>query len=81
MDHWNNDTCVGKYLKTIYEQRINKNKKSYNGDRHGQFSVSQYTKNMVGNFTLISLVYLKERFLVWMVVEDKILLLILKKKE
>jgi len=31
MDHWNNDTCVGKYLKTIYEQRINKNKKSYDG--------------------------------------------------
>ena len=33
MDHWNNDTCVGKYLKTIYDQRINKTKKSYNGDR------------------------------------------------
>ena len=27
MDHWNNDTCVGKYLKTIYEQRIKKVKK------------------------------------------------------
>ena len=50
MDHWNNDTCVGKYLKTIYEQRINKNKKSYNGDRHGQFSVSQYTKKYGGQF-------------------------------
>ena len=24
MDDWNNDTCVGKYLKTIYERRINK---------------------------------------------------------
>ena len=22
LDDWNNDTCVGKYLKTIYEQRI-----------------------------------------------------------
>jgi len=50
MDHWNNDTCVGKYLKTIYEQRINKNKKSYNGDRYGQFSVSQYTKKYGGQF-------------------------------
>ena len=50
MDHWNNDTCVGKYLKTIYEQRINKNKKSYNGDRHGQFSVSQYTRKYGGQF-------------------------------
>jgi hypothetical protein len=50
MDHWNNDTCVGKYLKTIYGQRINKNKKSYNGDRSGQFSVSQYTKKYGGQF-------------------------------
>ena len=50
MDHWNNDTCVGKYLKNIYEQRINKNKKSYKGDRHGQFSVSQYTKKYGGQF-------------------------------
>ena len=30
MDHWNNDTCVGKYLKTIYERRINKNAKHLN---------------------------------------------------
>ena len=45
MDHWNNDTCVGKYLKTIYEQRINKNKKDYNGE-----SVSQYTKKYGGQF-------------------------------
>ena len=29
MDDWNNDTCVGKYLKTIYERRITKNKNSY----------------------------------------------------
>ena len=50
MDHWNNDTCVGKYLKTIYEQRINKNKKSYNGDRSGQFDVAMYTKKYGGQF-------------------------------
>ena len=29
MDHWNNDTCVGKYLKTIYDRRIKKNFKEY----------------------------------------------------
>ena len=50
LDDWNNDTCIGKYLKTIYEQRINKNKKSYDGDRYGQFSVSQYTKKYGGQF-------------------------------
>ena len=25
LDHWNNDTCVGKYLKTMYENRVEKN--------------------------------------------------------
>jgi hypothetical protein len=50
LDDWNNDTCIGKYLKTIYEQRINKNKKSYDGDQYGQFSVSQYTKQYGGQF-------------------------------
>ena len=50
LDDWNKDTCVGKYLKTIYEQRINKNKKSYNGDKMGQFSVSQYSKKYGGQF-------------------------------
>ena len=50
MDHWNNDTCVGKYLKTIYEQRINKNKRSYDGDRSGQFDVAMYTKKYGGQF-------------------------------
>ena len=50
MDHWNNDTCVGKYLKTIYEQRINKSKKSYDGDRSGQFDVAMYTKKYGGQF-------------------------------
>ena len=31
MDDWNNDTCVGKYLKTIYENRIPKDG-NYAGD-------------------------------------------------
>ena len=25
MNHWQNDTCVGKYLKTMYENRIDRN--------------------------------------------------------
>ena len=29
MDHWKNDTCVGKYLKTIYEDRVDKKKDEY----------------------------------------------------
>ena len=41
---------MGKYLKTIYEQRINKNKKSYDGDRMGQFQYSQYSKKYGGQF-------------------------------
>ena len=24
MNHWNNDTCIGKYLKTMYENRVDK---------------------------------------------------------
>ena len=29
MDHWKSDTCVGKYLKTIYENRVDKKKNKY----------------------------------------------------
>ena len=29
MDDWNNNTCAGKYLKTIYERRIKKNITGY----------------------------------------------------
>jgi len=50
MEDWNNNTCAGKYLKTIYERRINKNKKSYDGDRSGQFDVAGYTKKYGGQF-------------------------------
>ncbi len=50
MEDWNNNTCAGKYLKTIYERRINKNKKSYDGDRSGQFAVAGYTKKYGGQF-------------------------------
>ncbi len=50
MDHWNNDTCVGKYLKTVYDRRISKNKKNYDGDRSGQFVVAGYTRKYGGQF-------------------------------
>ena len=49
LDDWNNDTCVGKYLKTIYEQRKNKNQK-FEGDKMGQFGIFQYTKKYGGQF-------------------------------
>mgnify|MGYP001185581516 CR=1 FL=1 len=45
LDDWNNDNCVGKYLKTIYDQRINKNRKGHNTQ-----SASQYSKKYGGQF-------------------------------
>ena len=45
MNHWNNDTCVGKYLKTIYENRVDKNKQSTNTQ-----SASQYSHSYGGQF-------------------------------
>jgi len=29
LDHWNNDTCVGKYLKTMYENRVDRQYDDY----------------------------------------------------
>ena len=36
MNHWKNDTCVGKYLKTMYENRVDRQKDEYrnNGGNH-----------------------------------------------
>ena len=51
MNHWNNDTCVGKYLKTIYENRVDKNKQSTNTESVGQYSHSyggQFHFDIVG---------------------------------
>ena len=50
MDHWNNDTCVGKYLKETYERRISKGYKNYSGDRQGQITIAHYTKKYGGQF-------------------------------
>ena len=47
MDDWQNDTCVGKYLKTLNEQRINKNRKEYK-----KFHIGSYTRSYGGQFHL-----------------------------
>ena len=46
MDDWNNNTCAGKYLKTIYERRINKNITGY----EQAAGVAGYTKKYGGQF-------------------------------
>jgi hypothetical protein len=45
MDDWHNDTCVGKYLKTIYENRVKKKDKTKEAD-----DVGLYTKSYGGQF-------------------------------
>ena len=40
MNHWNNDTCVGKYLKTMYENRVDKQFSEYSKFR-GNHSATQ----------------------------------------
>ena len=44
MDHWKSDTCVGKYLKTIYERRISKSNRDKNEPLFGR------TKTYGGQF-------------------------------
>ena len=58
LDDWNNDTCVGKYLKTIYDQRINKNRKGHNTQ-----SASQYSKKYGGQFHFDIIGLTKKRIL------------------
>ena len=61
LDDWQNDTCVGKYLKTIHERRIPKNNKwkddnshdlnskSYAGFFHTNYSgISSKKRNVMG---------------------------------
>jgi hypothetical protein len=45
MEDWNNDTCAGKYLKTIYERRIKKKDNTKEPD-----DVGLYTKTYGGQF-------------------------------
>lgn len=56
MDDWNNNTCVGKYLKTIYEQRVTKNNKKPSA-KNGVYS---YSKSYGGQFHF-DIVGLKDR--------------------
>ena len=45
MDDWHNDTCAGKYLKTIYESRVKKKDNTKEAD-----DVGLYTKTYGGQF-------------------------------
>ena len=49
MNHWNNDTCVGKYLKSMYENRISKGQ-NRNYTKKTDMSVSQMAKSYGGQF-------------------------------
>ena len=40
MDDWHNDTCAGKYLKTIYENRIKKKDNTKEADDVGLYTAS-----------------------------------------
>ena len=42
MNHWKNDTCVGKYLKTMYENRIYRQKDSYQTNRGNHNAAQTY---------------------------------------
>mgnify|MGYP005997283807 FL=1 len=42
MNHWNNDTCVGKYLKTMYENRVDKSFNDYNVFRGNHAATQSY---------------------------------------
>ena len=49
MNHWNNDTCVGKYLKSMYENRIDKaHNRNYN--KRTDMSVAQMATSYGGQF-------------------------------
>ena len=49
MDDWQNDTCVGKYLKTIYNNRI---EKKLTNPKRSLFRVEEATYSYGGQFHL-----------------------------
>ena len=53
LDDWQNDTCVGKYLKTIHQRRIPKNNK-YKDPRLFSDSYSITFHNGCGKFDIIA---------------------------
>ena len=42
LDDWQNDTCVGKYLKTIFENKVNKNYQGNVDNNSNWFNPKQY---------------------------------------
>ena len=42
MNHWNNNTCVGKYLKTMYENRVDKQFSEYSKFRGNHSATQSY---------------------------------------
>ena len=42
LDHWNSDTCVGKYLKTMYEYRVDKKFDEYSMFRGNHAATQSY---------------------------------------
>ena len=51
MNHWKNDTCVGKYLKTMYENRVDRNyvTSTHNGNhRSAQTYGGQFLWDAIG---------------------------------
>ena len=48
LDDWQNDTCVGKYLKTLFENRIDKETKKRNSE--GKPSAYHYARGYAGQF-------------------------------
>jgi len=52
LNDWNNDTCVGKYLKTVYERRITKNENRNFAEinQRGRHDTFRYTRKFGGFF-------------------------------
>ena len=52
MNHWKNDTCVGKYLKTMYENRVDRGYGAYStstgNDRAAQTYGGQFLWDGIG---------------------------------
>jgi hypothetical protein len=42
LDHWNNDTCVGKYLKTMYDNRVDRQFDDYSNFRGNHNAAQTY---------------------------------------
>ena len=42
LDHWNNDTCVGKYLKSMYENRVDRQYDEYSNFRGNHNAAQTY---------------------------------------